>query len=136
MNLNYLILQMKMYKQLVDNKEYLEKVIDDIIYRYAGVRGIRYDKVPMTFNKTLASELFYRMSEELEKPQEELKFTNKALSEIEPMVLDNLNKFDDITQKLLRLKYMENKTFEEVGAIIGYTASGVCKKIKREVEKI
>jgi len=136
MNLNYLILQMKMYKQLVDNKNDLEALIDDIIYRYAGVRGIRYDKVPMTFNQALASDTFHRMSIELEKPQSELEFTLKAIAEIEPMILNNLKKFDDLTQTILKMKFFENKTYEEVGDVVGYSASAVWKKIRREVKKV
>lgn len=130
------VLQMKMLKALEDSKEDIERQIDDIVYQYCGVRGIRYDKEPASFNQYLAQEVRNQMSDALIEPEKQLDYTVYAIKQIKPIVEDNISKLPELTQKAVKLLFWENKTFEEVGKIIGYSDHGIWQKVRRDVEKL
>lgn len=136
MNFDEFDLQMRMFKTYDTLIEETEKKIDDIIYKYAGVRAIQYDKQRMSFNKFIADETLDRMYEELRKPQEALDEYKKLKSDLQPKVYVDLNRLPQDTQILVMSLMWDNKTYEEIGDKYGYTATGVWKKIRREVEKI
>ena len=121
---NYL----KYKKRLVEVKE----EIDDIFYKYMGVHGVRYDKIPGSFNEDLAIEMRDKMMRELKKPEKELKHLESMISHIE----ENLNKLNPTTQRMCIMLFCKGYTFETLGEIYGYSGHGLWKRMKKEIEKI
>lgn len=129
-------LQMKILKQWKDYQQDLEREIDDICYKYMGVRAIRYDKEPMGFNAYLELETREKMMEELNKPQKELDIVNNAIKNIEPIVNENLNKLPGKMQDVVKMLFWENRTYVQVGSMVGYSDNGLWHKVRKEIEKI
>lgn len=130
------VLQLKMLKAYEESKEDIERQIDDIVYQFCGVKGVRFDKEPAQFNQYLSQEAFWEMSERLKEPEKELDFTIMAINRMKPIVEDNISKLPELTQKAVKLLFFENKTYEEVGNIIGYSDHGIWQKVRRDVEKL
>lgn len=130
------VLQLKMLKAYEESKEDIEREIDDIVYQFCGVKGVRFDKEPAQFNQYLSQEAFWEMSERLKEPEKELDFTIMAINRMKPIVEDNISKLPELTQKAVKLLFFENKTYEEVGNIIGYSDHGIWQKVRRDVENI
>lgn len=136
MNFSFFTIEMKMYKAYLDSLDTIDKTIDDIIYKYAGVRAIQYDKQRMSFNKDIADETLDRMYQELKKPQKEKDRIEYAIKQLNDIVYVNLNNLpDDVRQMCIEVMW-NNKSYEKVGDMFGYTASGLRKKMIREVNKI
>ena len=130
------VLQLKMLKAYEESKEDIEREIDDIVYQFCGVKGVRFDKEPAQYNQYLSQEAFWEMSERLKEPEKELDFTIMAINRMKPIVEDNISKLPELTQKAVKLLFFENKTYEEVGNIIGYSDHGIWQKVRRDVENI
>lgn len=130
------VLQLKMLKAYEESKEDIEREIDDIVYQFCGVKGVRFDKEPAQFNQYLSQEAFWEMSERLKEPEKELDFTIMAINRMKPIVEENISKLPELTQKAVKLLFFENKTYEEVGNIIGYSDHGIWQKVRRDVEKL
>lgn len=130
------VLQLKMLKAYEESKVDIEREIDDIVYQFCGVKGVRFDKEPAQFNQYLSQEAFWEMSERLKEPEKELDFTIMAINRMKPIVEDNISKLPELTQKAVKLLFFENKTYEEVGNIIGYSDHGIWQKVRRDVENI
>ena len=130
------VLQLKMLKAYEESKEDIEREIDDIIYQYCGVRGIRYDKERSSYNQFLSQETYYLMSERLKEPESQLDYTIYAINQLEPIVNETLLKLPRDVQLALKLHVYEHKSFDSIGKLFGYTKNGIWAKVKREVEKI
>lgn len=117
---------LKRYEQ---SKKELEEKIEDIIYRYGGVKGLSYSDVKITFNK---EDRLIEMSEKLEEPQRELDWTIYTINRIKR----NIAKLPNDTQEMVIKLFIEDHTFYNVGTIFGYTEGGVYRKVKRDIEKI
>lgn len=55
---------------------------------------------------------------------------------MKPIVEENISKLPELTQKAVKLLFWENKTFEEVGKMVGYSDYGIWMKVKKEVLKL
>lgn len=117
------------YKQslLKLNEEY-----EDIVYEMTGVKGVRYDKTPMSFNAELSMEMRRKLSRKLSEKELEIDHTLFAIKNIER----NLNKLPSEIKDMCIKLFIENMTCSQVGDIYGYTHSGIRQKVKREVEKL
>lgn len=120
------------YKTYKENINKLENEIDDIFYKYSGVRGIRYDKQQSSYNETLFKNNLHKMMKELEKPQRDLEFTKEAIKRIET----NMYRLPLKVRQMTYLLFVEDKTFLEVGQIYGYSHTGIHRLIKKEIEKL
>ena len=136
MNFDLFSMQMRMLGEYKRSLIDIEYEIDDIIYKYAGVRAIQYDKTRMAFNKNIADEVLDRMFEELKAPQKEKDRIENAIKELEKICDINLEKLPKDVQKMCEMVYLNKKTYESVGKIFGYTPSGLRYKIKAEGERI
>ena len=130
------ILQMRMLKSLREEKEDLEREIENLTYKYGGVHAIQYDKISNTSNPYSSDERLTELSEKLMQPQKELDKVIYAINSIEPQVMNDLNKLDKDIRNICELIYFENKTYEEVGRIVGYSTNGLWYRVKKEIQKI
>lgn len=124
--------EMLNYNRYKKRQRELEEQIDDIIYQFCGVKAIRYDREPSSYNPYLSEQARLKMSELLEKPQKELDFIKLAINRIN----ENLNKLPKDIQEMARLLFIEGHTLHYVGVINNYSYNGIYQKLKREVEKI
>ena len=109
-----------------------EERIDDIIYQFAGVKGISYDRIPMTFSEDLAIEQREKMMRALAEPQKEYDHALRMIERIE----NNLSKLDSKMRVICIALFCDGYTYEHMGNIYGYSARGLWKKVKKEIEKI
>ena len=130
------VLQMKMLQQLRDVKKDLEQEIENIYYQYGGVHGVRYDKQLSTSNPYSSDERLLMLSEKLIEPQKELEKIIYAISQIEPQVMKDLDALDDDIRNVCELIYFQNKTYDEVGRLVGYSTNGLWYRVKKEIQKI
>ena len=132
MNFKIFCRDMRSYKAFKDSIPKLNEQIDDIFYKYAGVRGIRYDKQPMSFSPELASETMERMLQEVSVPQKELDKAERRVRECEEY-LAKLPK--DVKEMCIDL-FVHERTYDAVCYNYGYTKAGLWQRVKREVERI
>lgn len=132
MNFKIFCRDMRSYKAFKDSIPKLNEQIDDIFYKYAGVRGIRYDKQPMSFSPELASETMERMLKEVSVPQKELDKAERRVRECEEY-LAKLPK--DVKEMCIDL-FVHERTYDAVCYNYGYTKAGLWQRVKREVERI
>ena len=130
------VLQMKMLKELKESKEDLEREIEDIYYQYGGVHGVRYDKQLSTSNPYSSDERLLMLSEKLVEPQKELEKIVFAINQLEPQIMSDLNKLDEDIRNVCELIYFQNKTYDEVGRLVGYSTNGLWYRVKKEIQKI
>lgn len=110
----------------------IEEEMEDIIYQYAGVKGIRYDREPSMRNIHLAESVKLKMSEALEEPQREYDFTLMAIQRIER----HLSMLPEEVREMCIMHYVDGFPLVYVGDAFGYSPSRVLRIIKSEVEKI
>lgn len=130
MNYKIFVSELRVYKQYVYEINKLKARIEEIEYLEAGVKGVRFDNVPSTFNQSLSEERRLELIEqkaEIEKEVERLEMRKQ-------LVIDEFEKLDTHT-KLMCLEIMNGKTLAQIGEVFGYTESGVMRKLKRGIEK-
>ena len=110
----------------------IEEEMEDIIYQYCGVKGIRYDREPSIRNVAMEEATKLKMSEALAEPQKEYDFTLMAIQRIDR----HLSMLTDEVREMCIRHYVDRRALVDVGEEFGYTPSGVIRKMKREVEKI
>lgn len=120
------------YYSLQESKRKLEEAIDVLWYELSGVKSIRYDKEPSTYNPTLTNERRNRLSEELEEKNIELDFTMSAIKMIEY----KLSKLDEKEREVCLKVVTDKISLINIGKEIGYSESGVWYYVKRLIEKV
>lgn len=124
--------EMRSYKDYLEERIELEREIDDIVYQFAGVRGIRYDKVHSNPSPEDRIDLRYKMEQALKKPQNELEFVERAIKRCEK----HLAMLPKDIEVMCRLLFIEDNSYEKVGEMYGYSKNGLRYRIMSEVEKI
>lgn len=133
MNYEQFYLQMKMLKNLKEEKKEIEREIEEL-YDRAGVKGVRYDLESVTASNRDAK--LIELSDQLRDLQYQLDYMNNAINVIEPIVNANLKRLSDDIRYAVKLVMWEGKTYHEVGNIMGYSDHGIWHRIRREIEKI
>ena len=110
----------------------IEIELEKMWYELSGIKAIRYDKQPASYNPELSETYRLELIDRIEKKQKELDFTYLAIERYKGE-LDRLP--SDIRELVVQL-FIQNKTFAEVGKTIGYSDNGLHYKIKKEIEKL
>jgi len=129
-------LEMRSLKSYKESAEDIERRIDDIVYQYAGVRGISYDKQRVSFSENMLEEQRQRLYEALDEPQRELDFTVHAIQQLEPRVNRHLNALPEDIKDAVILLFWKGWTYEQLGKKYGYTGRGMQYRVVREVTKL
>lgn len=129
----------KMFKNEISNlKAYyrsaneLKMDIEVLWHELSGLKAIRYDKQPSSFNPELSESYRLELIDRIEKKQKELDFTYLAIERYQ----SELERLPGEIKAMVEQIFIEGKTFAEVGKTIGYSDNGLHYKIKKEVEKI
>lgn len=132
MNFDTFMHELSCLKDYRKSLKEIEEKMEDIIYQYCGVRGIRYDREPSLRNVYLEEDTKLRLAEALEEPQKEYDFTLMAINRIG----SKLAKLPTPTREMCEMLFVDGMSYEEVGQIYYCDKSTVWKMIRREVEKI
>ena len=124
--------ELKNYNKYKKSIRQLEEKIDDICYKYCGVRGVSFDRQITTPNPSLTETKLIKMSIELEEPQRELDHTLLKIQDIER----NLSKLPNNIREMALMLYADGYSYHYVGVLNGYSHNGVYKLMRREIEKI
>lgn len=122
---------------LTNLKEYKHSLIEIesdlslILYEMTGVKGISYDKQPMSYNPSLTEQKRLEMVERYNEKQKEYDFTLLAIEQTEI----TLKKMPMDLQIMLGEKFINGMTYEEIAKLHGYSANGMWHYIRRETEK-
>ena len=120
------------YYQNLKHIDELKEEIELILYEMTGVKGIRYDKEPTSYNPELSAEKRLDLIDRKEEKEIELEYMTASVKYIE-MKLSKLSKEDkEICLKIIS----EGVSAEKVRREVGYSKSGIWKRIKRELQGI
>ena len=112
--------------------EELQRERERLFYDLTGVKGVRFDRQPGSYNQTMAENFRLEMIEQLDELDKEIEFTCQTIKRYE----SNLNRLPGDVRTLVILLFIKGKTFSEVGHIVGYSDHGIYHKIKKEIEKL
>ena len=119
---------LKRYKESLKN---IENDLDLILYDLTGVKGIRYDKLPSSYNPSETAQKQLEMIEIYNEKLKEYDFTVMAIERIESV----LKRLPDDLREMVIEKFVDGKSYEELGRKYGYSERGMAKMLEREVEK-
>ena len=120
--------QLKSYKKM---KKELKNDLDIILYDMTGVKGVRYDSIPMSFNPSLSALKSLEMVEKYEDKLREYNWVCMSIEEVEK----TLEGMPEDLQTMLKEKFVKGITFEKLGMKYGYSNHGLWCYMKRETEK-
>ena len=112
-------------------KRELEEKLDLMVYEETGVKGISYDRMPVSHNPTMASIRRLDMVEKVDQICRELNFIALAIEEVENI----MSRMPDELQKMLKEIFVQGETYRKVGMEHGYSDSGFWHYLKRETER-
>lgn len=124
--------ELRNYKQYLRNADRLKEEIEGILYEMAGVKGIKYDKVPGSYNQAAAQQRMLDLIEMKEEKELEYEHTLISLKLIEM----KLSKLEEDDRKACIRIMSDGESYEKVGSDMGYTATGMWRRLKRKLEEI
>ena len=122
--------ELESYYKHLRNVDQLREDIELILYEMTGVKGVRYDKEPTTYNPQLSNERKLELIEEKEEKEIELEYTMASIRLIER----KLAKLSDEDKQICLKIISEGVSAEKVRKQVGYSKSGIWKRIKRELQ--
>lgn len=124
--------ELENYYKHLKNVENIKKEIEDILYEMTGVKGIRYDKEPSSYNPQLSMERKLELIDQKEEKEIELDYTIASIRYIEKKLSKLSQEDKDICLKIISKGISSEKVRQEVG----YSKSGIWKRIQRELTGI
>ena len=110
----------------------LECEIDALWYELSGVKGIQFDKLPISYNPELNESYRLDLIDEIETKQKELDFTLLAIERYK----DELERLPDDIKDVVVQIFINGHTFAEIGQKVGFSDRGLHYRVKREIEKL
>lgn len=114
------------------SKKEIEIELEVMWHELSGLKAIRYDKQPTSYNPEMSESYRLELIDRIEKKQKELDYTILAIERYE----NELERLPSDIREMVEQIFILGKTFAEVGKTIGYSDNGLHYKIKKEVEKI
>lgn len=96
-----------------------------------GVSGIDYTRIPTMGNPSQKALKRLEMIDKVESVREELYFVELAIIQIEAI----LSRMPEDLRKMLIEKFIDGKTYREIGEKYGYSDHGIWKWMRREAER-
>ena len=129
----------KVFKNEISNlkayyrsRKEIEADLEVLWHELSGLKAIRYDKQPSSFNPEMSATYTLELIDRIETKQKELDYTIMAIERYESHLKQLPSDIRDMVEQIFIL----GKTFAEVGKTIGYSDNGLHYKIKKEIEKI
>lgn len=102
-----------------------------LIYELEGVKGVRFDRITGTPNQLEVERRKLDLVELINDVEASIQYTSKRISRIE----ENIGKLSEECQDICRMN-RRGISFEKIGRKMGFTKTGIQKKLKTEVEKL
>jgi len=115
-------------KREAELKEKIEMLYDDL----SGVKGIRYDKIPSSYNPEAIETRKLELIDLINLKQAELKVLQSKYDYFRMV----LSKLDEESIELLRRLIVKKQSYEKVGNEMGYSTGGLWKYVDRLIESI
>lgn len=125
------IMNLSNLKRYKESLKSIENDLDLILYDLTGVKGIRYDKLPTSYNPSENAQKQLEMIEIYNEKLKEYDFTVMAIERIESV----LKRLPNDLREMVIEKFVDGKSYEELGRKYGYSERGMAKMLEREVEK-
>lgn len=110
----------------------IEAELETMFYDLTGVKGVRYDKLPASYNPSLSEQTKLELLDKIEEKEKELDYTLLAIDRYER----NLNRLSEEIKGYVERLFILGETFERVSRNAGYSKSAILYRIKAEVEKL
>lgn len=114
------------YYRYVEHKAKLEQEISELYYHLSGVKAVRYDKLPSSFNPHLSE---VTRLETIDKIESKIKEYNSINTEHEYMK-HIVNKLTSDEMSILVRLLINKESYDYVGRDYGYTASGMWRYVE------
>lgn len=121
-------------EQYGENKKRLDKAkaeLDVILYDLCGVRGVSYDSIMVHGNPSQKALNWLKLDDKYNAKELEVKRYEDAIKNVE-MIRARLPKK---LWLMLKEKFIEGKTYREIGEKYGYSDHGIWKWMRREAER-
>ena len=124
--------ELQNYYKHLRNRDKVREQIELVLYEMTGVKAIRYDKQPTSFSPELSIERRDELSRRLEEKEIELNYIEASIKYIEM----KLKKLSDEDKAICLKVISEGVSADKVRREVGYSKSGIWKRIRRELEGI
>lgn len=104
-------------------------------YDLEGVKAIRYDKIPGSYNPSYNNEKQLEKIDEYNEVLQKLNKEEKIMLETLELVKKPLETMPKYLKNMVIEKYIDGVSFDDLGRKYGYSERGMSKMLKREVEK-
>lgn len=117
--------EIRSYRKYCRYKVDLLDRLDELWYELTGVKGIRYDKEPTSFNPTITEERRHSLMDKIDYYQSELDRVDRQIRHIDK-ILDSMDPED---LKIINYFLIEGHQLEEAERKFYLTASGMSRRI-------
>lgn len=124
--------ELQNYRQYLKDIENLKEQIKNVWYEMTGVKGVSFDRIPTSHNP-VASEL-HRLDLMDKKDELMLEYEHAVIS-VKLIELKLMKLSEEDKRACLRIM-SDGESYEKVGNDMGYTSTGLWRKLKRELEKV
>ena len=131
MNYDVFKKDLEAYRGLIRELNDYESRHSILVYELEGVKGVRFDKVTGTPNELEIERRKLDLVELINQVETSIKYTKERIGRIEM----NIGKLSEDCQTIC-LMNRRGISFEKIGRKMGYTKTGIQKKLKAEVEKM
>ena len=114
-------------RKLQEAKEELEV----LFYEMTGVKGVAFDRMPSSFNPSVAESYRLDQVEKYNDRQKDIQYYQKCIAYVEQYS----KRIPTDLWKLLYEKYVLGVTYQQLGERFGYSNNGMYHYLKREIEK-
>lgn len=131
MDYNTFVYDLKRYKDNLKKLQEYDGLIDMQLYIMSGVSAVKYEKIPSSHNPEM-SEL--NRLEQIEKYNFLLMQRQRYETAVKNIQVIKARLPEDLWT-MLKEKFIDGMTYEQIGRKYGYTGQGFWKMLRRETEK-
>lgn len=124
--------ELRNYKQYLKDIDRLREALENLLYEMTGVKGVSFDRISTSYNPQLTEE---KRLELIDKKEELMIEYQHAMISVKLIEMKLLKLSDEDRKACLRIM-ADGESYEKVGTDMGYTSTGMWRKLKRELEKI
>jgi len=106
--------------------------ISDVLYELTGVKGVRFDRSPSSYNPNLAETKRLELVDKYNEKLLEKEYIEKGIEFIEY----KLSKMEEDDKKIVLAILADNVSYERMGGKVGYSRTGIWSKVQRDLKKI
>lgn len=119
----------KHYIDYLKREKELKNECEDIFYQMTGVKGIRYDKLPTSFNPSQVSENQLYLIDLYEQKNLEISYIQAKYKYFTVIIAKFTQEEIDLLYRLI----IKKQSYDYVGREMGYSESGMHKMVERMI---